>query len=85
MVACTNLCANPQKEKDAAADEKGPQPQGAVLVMGCDGVWDVLSDEEAASIARREQDAVMAAVRVRDHAYYEKSADDISALVVKFF
>ncbi|KAL6079478.1 Protein phosphatase 1K, mitochondrial, variant 2 [Balamuthia mandrillaris] len=54
------------------------------LVMGCDGVWDVLSDKEAIGVALSEPDALSAAVRVRDTAFYERSGDDIACLVVRF-
>lgn len=62
----------------------GGEDNTVYLILGCDGVWDVLTDEEAASIVRREKDPLTASVRIRDHAFFEKSTDDISALVVRF-
>lgn len=46
-------------------------------------MWDVLSDEEAAAIAQKEKNPLTAAVRIREHAYYLGSGDDICAVVVR--
>jgi serine/threonine protein phosphatase PrpC len=76
-----------KKEKEIENDNEGiaeEEREGAFLILGCDGVWDVLSDEEAASIVRREVDVLKASVRIRDHAYYLGSGDDIAVIVVRF-
>eukprot|EP01089_Gocevia_fonbrunei_P004862 TRINITY_DN1493_c0_g1_i1.p1 TRINITY_DN1493_c0_g1~~TRINITY_DN1493_c0_g1_i1.p1 ORF type:complete len:266 (+),score=71.21 TRINITY_DN1493_c0_g1_i1:348-1145(+) len=54
------------------------------LVMACDGVWDVLSDESACAIISGESDIVRAAMKVRDCAYSYGSQDNISVVLVKF-
>ena len=54
------------------------------IVVGCDGVWDVLSDEEAVRIVRADvaADCALAAAKLRDAAYLAGSDDNISVLVV---
>lgn len=58
-------------------------PEDDLLVVGCDGVWDVLSDEEGLAIAGSIPDLHLAAARLRDAAYVDNSDDNISVLVVK--
>lgn len=55
-----------------------------VLILACDGVWDVLSDEETTEIASSEVNPEMAAVKIRDAALAKGSADNISVIVVRF-
>jgi len=64
------------------------------LVMACDGVWDVISDETACEIIRSELDKgkeggrggdfVRSSLKLRDCAYAYGSLDNISVIVVKF-
>jgi serine/threonine protein phosphatase PrpC/Leucine-rich repeat (LRR) protein len=54
----------------------------AFFILASDGVWDVLSDEEACDVARRYSDPWAGAAAVRDHAYLNGSYDDISVIVV---
>lgn len=58
-------------------------PEDDLLIIGCDGVWDVLSDDEAATIAASTPDAQHAALLLRDAAYADSSEDNISTLVVR--
>ena len=57
----------------------------AFLVLGCDGVWDVVSDAEACRIVAHAladgSDAAGAAARLRDCAYLNGSGDNISVVV----
>jgi serine/threonine protein phosphatase PrpC len=55
------------------------------IIMACDGIWDVLSDEEAVSIAQRHlQDTKAAAAAVVKAAFMKGSADNLTATVIKF-
>jgi len=62
-----------------------------VLIIACDGVWDVISDQEAVNIVQGrevcsgpggERDMNKAAVLLRDFAYLKGSTDDISVVCV---
>lgn len=54
------------------------------IIMACDGIWDVLSDEEAVSIAQRHlQDTKAASVAVVKAAFMKGSADNLTATVIK--
>ena len=61
---------------------------GNVLVISCDGVSDVLEDEEVVEIMKKGMEesggkgAERGAVRVRDEAYLKGSMDDISVVGV---
>jgi adenylate cyclase len=54
------------------------------LIVACDGLWDMLSDEVCASIVRRAATAVDAAVTLKNYAFALGSIDNISVIVVKF-
>ena len=54
-----------------------------VLILACDGLWDVVSDREAAIVALNTDDAGLAAKRLRDLAFARGSDDNISVLVVR--
>eukprot|EP01088_Endostelium_zonatum_P020671 TRINITY_DN7734_c0_g1_i1.p1 TRINITY_DN7734_c0_g1~~TRINITY_DN7734_c0_g1_i1.p1 ORF type:complete len:1171 (-),score=307.66 TRINITY_DN7734_c0_g1_i1:44-3556(-) len=63
---------------------------GGLVVMGCDGLWDVMSDEEAGDIVKEKGTVVngkekrvseVAAVVLRDFAYLSGSTDNISVIV----
>lgn len=54
------------------------------LIMACDGVWDVLSDEEAVQIVGNELNAKRAAKKLRDEAFNKGSTDNISVIVIFF-
>jgi serine/threonine protein phosphatase PrpC len=54
-----------------------------VLILGCDGIWDVLKDSEAVEIVQRwEDDMTNAAVALRDAAYLRDSGDDLSVICI---
>ena len=54
------------------------------LVMGSDGIWDVLSNQEAISIITRSKGADEASERIVTRAYEKMSSDNLTALVIKF-
>lgn len=54
------------------------------IIMACDGIWDVLSSQNAVDIVRSVNDPARAAALLRDCAYARGSADNLSALVIKF-
>jgi len=55
-----------------------------VLILACDGLWDVLNDDETTAIAIEEENPEDAAIRLRDTALSKGSADNISAIVLRF-
>jgi len=55
-----------------------------ILILACDGIWDVLTDEEATSVASSESNPEQSAVKLRDTALSKGSTDNIIAVVVKF-
>lgn len=61
------------------------EPDDVFILMACDGVWDVLGDEEAVSIARVHiKDPKTAANAVVKAAYKRGSADNLTATLIKF-
>ncbi|KAJ8755075.1 hypothetical protein K2173_016702 [Erythroxylum novogranatense] len=54
------------------------------IILGSDGLWKVMPNQEAADIVMNIKDARSAAKRLTEEALNRKSADDISCIVVKF-
>jgi len=54
-----------------------------LLILACDGLWDVLSDEDAVGIASSEIDPEKAAIKLRDTALNKLSTDNISVVVIR--
>lgn len=54
------------------------------LILACDGLWDVVSDQEAVEIVLKAKNPEDAAVKLRDKAFNSKSKDNISVLVIYF-
>jgi len=54
------------------------------LILACDGLWDVVTDQEAVEIALSAKTPEEAAVKLRDKAFNNKSRDNISVLVIFF-
>jgi serine/threonine protein phosphatase PrpC len=65
---------------DVFACERGTGEQ--VLVNACDGVWDVLSDQEVADIVNNSPDAATAAEEIIRQAIIKGSRDNITVQVV---
>ena len=57
-------------------------PEDSYLIMACDGVWDVMKDQEAVDLIATEIDPLQAARKIRDKAYERHSQDNISVIVV---
>lgn len=55
-----------------------------LLVLATDGIWDVLPNEDAISLARTEDMAKVAAMRLAEMAFARGSADNITSIVVRF-
>lgn len=53
------------------------------VVLACDGVWDVLTDEEATSIVAPIANPEIASRRLRDEAFARGSTDNISVMVIR--
>ena len=56
--------------------------EAAVLVLACDGLWDVVSNVRVAEICSQCTDAGVMARRLRNEALYRGSADNISIICV---
>jgi adenylate cyclase len=54
------------------------------MILACDGLWDVLSDHDAAEIVRAAETAADAAVALRNFAFGLGSKDNITVIVVKW-
>lgn len=54
-----------------------------LIIMACDGLWDVISDDEAVVIATTESDPEKAAIKLRDTALSKSSTDNISVVVIR--
>uniref|UniRef100_A0A2P2L4A3 protein-serine/threonine phosphatase n=2 Tax=Rhizophora mucronata TaxID=61149 RepID=A0A2P2L4A3_RHIMU len=55
-----------------------------VLILASDGLWKVMSNQEAVDIARRIKDPMKAAKQLTTEALKRDSKDDISCVVVRF-
>lgn len=54
------------------------------LVLASDGLWDVVSNEDAVSLARTEEEPEAAARKLTETAYTLGSTDNITCIVVRF-
>ncbi|XP_020520891.1 probable protein phosphatase 2C 59 isoform X2 [Amborella trichopoda] len=54
------------------------------LILASDGLWDVISNEEAVSLVQPIEDAVAAAKRLTQEAFDRGSGDNITCIVVRF-
>ncbi|CAN0891811.1 Probable protein phosphatase 2C 76 [Linum grandiflorum] len=55
-----------------------------LLVLASDGLWDVISNEDAISLARTEEDPEASAKKLVEAAFTRGSADNITCIVVRF-
>ncbi|KFY23510.1 hypothetical protein V493_05819 [Pseudogymnoascus sp. VKM F-4281 (FW-2241)] len=53
------------------------------IILACDGLWDVCSDQEAVELVRSIQDPVAAAKTLVDHALARFSTDNLSCMIVR--
>lgn len=54
----------------------------AFMILACDGVWDVMTDQDACDLISAEIDPLQAAKKIRDTAFEKNSLDNISVIVV---
>ncbi|KAL1942100.1 hypothetical protein VTO73DRAFT_6630 [Trametes versicolor] len=54
-----------------------------VLILACDGLWDVLEDQEAVDLVRGTGDAMEAAQKLLNEAQVRKTSDNVTVLVVR--
>ncbi|KAL1882759.1 hypothetical protein VTK73DRAFT_884 [Phialemonium thermophilum] len=54
------------------------------IIIACDGLWDVCSDQEAVDLVRNIQDPVAAAKLLVDHALAHFSTDNLSCMIIRF-
>jgi len=59
------------------------KPGDEFIILACDGVWDVLSSQQAVNIVRMVPDAGRAACTLRDFAYLLDSGDNLSSVVIR--
>ncbi|XP_037495369.1 probable protein phosphatase 2C 76 isoform X2 [Jatropha curcas] len=55
-----------------------------LLVLASDGLWDVVPNEDAVSLARTEEEPEAAARKLTEAAFTRGSADNITCIVVRF-
>jgi len=53
------------------------------IILACDGLWDVCSDQEAVDLVRNVQDPVTASKQLVDHALARFSTDNLSCMIVR--
>ncbi|KAL5363382.1 phosphatase 2C-like domain-containing protein [Aspergillus floccosus] len=54
------------------------------IILACDGLWDVCSDQEAVDLVRNVADAQEASKILVDHALARFSTDNLSCMVIRF-
>lgn len=54
------------------------------LILACDGLWDVCSDQAACDLVRDVKDPVAASQKLVKYALQEHSTDNLSCMVVRF-
>ncbi|KAI1500415.1 phosphatase 2C-like domain-containing protein [Biscogniauxia marginata] len=54
------------------------------IIIACDGLWDVCSDQEAVDLVRDMQDPTSASKLLVDHALSRFSTDNLSCMIVRF-
>ncbi|KAJ3561923.1 hypothetical protein NPX13_g8759 [Xylaria arbuscula] len=54
------------------------------IIIACDGLWDVCSDQEAVDLIRDKPDPVAASKLLVDHALARFSTDNLSCMIVRF-
>lgn len=54
------------------------------MILACDGLWDVCSDQEAVDLIRHTHDPLLASKQLVEHALARFSTDNLSCMVVRF-
>lgn len=68
---------------DPHLQEVDLQPGHESLILACDGVWDVISDQEAIDLIKNIDNPQQASELLKDEALKRGSTDNISVIVVK--
>lgn len=58
--------------------------QDEFIILACDGLWDVCSDQEAVDLIRNIKDPQAASKTLVDHALARFSTDNLSCMIVRF-
>jgi len=58
--------------------------QDEFLILACDGLWDVCSDQEAVDLIRNVRDPQQASKMLVDYALARFSTDNLSVMIVRF-
>lgn len=53
------------------------------IILACDGLWDVCTDQQAVNLVREVQDEKLASKMLVDHALREYSTDNLTVMVVR--
>ncbi|PKA54083.1 putative protein phosphatase 2C 52 [Apostasia shenzhenica] len=72
------VVADPEIQEDEVNNEL------ELLVLASDGLWDVVPNEDAISLARTEEEPEAAARKLTEMAFSRGSADNITCIVVRF-
>ncbi|KAK2612179.1 mgpp2cl-1, protein phosphatase 2C-like protein 1 [Conoideocrella luteorostrata] len=54
------------------------------IIIACDGLWDVCSDQDAVDLVREVQDPITASKQLVNHALNRFSTDNLSCMIVRF-
>ena len=54
------------------------------IIIACDGLWDVCTDQDACDLVQNIQDPEEASRALVDHALAKHSTDNLSCMVVRF-
>ncbi|KAI0166518.1 phosphatase 2C-like domain-containing protein [Xylariaceae sp. FL1272] len=54
------------------------------IIIACDGLWDVCTDQEAVDLVRDNQDPVASSKLLVDHALARFSTDNLSCMIIRF-
>ncbi|RWA07296.1 hypothetical protein EKO27_g7799 [Xylaria grammica] len=54
------------------------------IIIACDGLWDVCSDQEAVDLVRDKPDPIAASKLLVDHALARFSTDNLSCMIIRF-
>jgi len=56
---------------------------GSTLIIACDGVWDVMTDEEASKIALANNNPATAARLIMEESIHRQTTDNVSVICIK--
>jgi len=59
------------------------KPEDQFVILACDGLWDVVTNEQAVEIASRYRSPSQAAAALRDYAHMLGTTDNVSVIVYR--